>query len=65
MGAMCWSPTAEAFAAETLRVLDDRALRSRLALAGRAAVAANYDWSAIGATLEQLIADTCMKKVAA
>ena len=57
--------TAEAFAAETLRVLDDRALRSRLALAGRAAVAANYDWSAIGATLEQLIADTYMKKVAA
>lgn len=57
--------TPAAFAAATLRVLDDRALRSRMASAGRTAVATTYDWSTIGATLEQLVVDMCLRKAAA
>lgn len=52
------------FAAATLRVLDDRALRARLSVAGRAAVHAKYEWSAIGATLAHLLADTCTRRAA-
>jgi glycosyltransferase involved in cell wall biosynthesis len=48
---------AAAFAATTLRLLDDPALRARVASAGRAAVAERYDWRAIGARFAGLMGE--------
>jgi len=42
----------DAFAAATLRLIDDRALAARLGAAGRVLAAARYDWSAIVPRLE-------------
>jgi len=43
--------TPQAFAAETIRLLCDQELRTKLATRGRKTVVERYDWSAIGDTL--------------
>ena len=47
----------DAFAAAVCRLLEDPALRRRLATQGRATTAARYDWAAIGDRLRGLVAD--------
>ncbi len=46
---------AEAFAAAVLRLLEDGALRSRLAEGGRALVESRYDWRRIGADFVRFV----------
>jgi sugar transferase (PEP-CTERM/EpsH1 system associated) len=48
--------TARAFADALVRVLDDPALRQRMGAAGRAMVAAHYDWRVIAPRLEAVYA---------
>jgi glycosyltransferase involved in cell wall biosynthesis len=43
----------EAFAAAVVRLLEDRELAARLAAAGRARVAAAYDWDALAGTMHE------------
>ena len=48
---------AEAFAAATLRLLDDAALRERLAASGREQAKRRYDWRVLGNRLEAVLMD--------
>jgi glycosyltransferase involved in cell wall biosynthesis len=52
------------FAAASLRLLGDSALRTALATAGHTAVRDRYDWRAIGARLTQLIESTVKRSEA-
>lgn len=49
--------TSQAFADTVCRLLQDEALRTRLASAGRALVEAKYDWAIIGQQLAHLITE--------
>jgi glycosyltransferase involved in cell wall biosynthesis len=53
----------EAFADAVCRVLEDRALRQRLAAQGGATIAARYDWRRIGEQLHALVDDALEEAV--
>jgi glycosyltransferase involved in cell wall biosynthesis len=54
--------TPEAFAAATLRLLGDPALRARLSVSARRLVEARYDWSAIGRRFVALVEETVARR---
>src|SRR5262249_10208937 len=68
-GATVWiADTAEDFAAGIRTLLEDDALRARIARAGRAHVEAHYDWRSIGrrqrALLRELLGDPLILRAA-
>jgi len=50
------------FAAQVVRLLGDAGLRARLAVHGRRAVEARYDWRAIGAQFVDLVESTVQER---
>ena len=53
----------EEFAAAVNRLLNDPDLRTRLSIAGRQLVEAQYDWGIVGRQLSQFVEETVEKKV--